>query len=220
MLLLRSKLTTGRPRLSARTTVEPSFGTEKLTRYCRCRSILGLVLLVLLAVLGAYAPYVWLKRRVRQRQRAISRALPDALDLLTIGVSAGLSLDGAMLEVIQKWPNELSQEFNIVLNEMRAGTSRREALLNMAERTALEDIRLLVASLIQADELGTGIAETLTIQAEQLRIRRRQRAEELARKAPIKMLFPLVFLIFPSLFVVILAPAVIQVFKSFKGMGY
>jgi tight adherence protein C len=181
-----------------------------------------MVLMFLLALfgLGCYAPWVWLKRRVRKRRKAISRALPDALDLLTIGVSAGLSLDGAMLEVIQKWTNELTEEFTLVLNEMRAGTGRRQALLNLVERTQLEDIRLLVASLIQADELGTGIADTLRIQAEQLRIRRRQAAEELARKAPIKMLFPLVFLIFPSLFVVILAPAMIQLMRSFKGLGY
>jgi tight adherence protein C len=174
---------------------------------------------IVLPVMGFYLPYFWLRRRIQIRRRALLRALPDALDLMTIGVSAGLSFDGAMLELVQKWDNELSRELAMALNEMRMGASRREALLNLVERTQLEDIRLLVAAVIQADELGSSLAETLTIQAEQLRIRRRQRAEELARKAPVKMLIPLVFLIFPALFVVILGPAVPAVLNALKSIA-
>jgi tight adherence protein C len=165
---------------------------------------------------------MWLRRRVEARQHAMLRELPDALDLMAIGVSAGLSLDGAMLEVVQKWDGHLSRELNLVLNEIRMGIGRRQSLLNLAERTQLDDVRLLVAALVQADEIGANVSETLNVQAEQLRMRRRQRAEELARKAPVKMLIPLIFFIFPSLFVVILAPAmlhVIQTLRRFTGSG-
>jgi tight adherence protein C len=178
-----------------------------------------LVVLGLLIVMGFYLPYMWLRRRVEARQRGLMRALPDALDLMAIGVSAGLSLDGAMLEVVQKWEGELSRELNLVLNEIRMGIGRRQALLNLAERTQLDDIRLLVAALVQADEIGANVSETLNVQAEQLRMRRRQMAEELARKAPVKMLIPLIFLIFPALFIVILAPAMLQVAQTLRLMS-
>jgi tight adherence protein C len=164
----------------------------------------------MVAVLGLYIPYMWLRRRVEWRRRALLGALPDALDLMAIAVSAGLSLDSAMQEVVQKWDGELSRELGQVLNEMQLGASRREALQNLADRTQLDDFRLLVAALLQADELGANLSETLAVQAVQLRIRRRQLAEEKARKAPIKMLIPLVLLIFPAMFVVLLAPAVLQ----------
>jgi tight adherence protein C len=181
--------------------------------------LLAIAVIVSLAGLGYYLPHIWLGMRMRARRRALSRALPDALDLMTIGVSAGLSMDGAMQEVVLRWDNEFARELGLVLNEMRMGVGRRQALLNLVERTQIEDIRLLVAALIQADELGTSLAETMSIQAEQLRIRRRQYAEEMAQKAPIKMLFPLIFLIFPALFVVILAPAVLQIVRFFRGFG-
>src|SRR5207248_5047865 len=109
---------------------------------------------------------------------------------------------------------ELSREFNQLLNEIRMGASRRQALLNMAERTQLEDLRLLVAALVQADEIGANVSETLNVQAEQLRMRHRQQAEEKARKAPVKMLIPLIAFIFPAMFVVILAPAMLQVVRT------
>jgi tight adherence protein C len=182
-------------------------------------SWLGFAPVLPLAGAGFYLPHIWLGSRMRARRRALTRALPDALDLMTIGVSAGLSLDGAMQEVVSRWDNEFARELGLVLNEMRMGVSRRQALLNLVERTQVDDIRLLVAALIQADELGTSLAETMSIQAEQLRIRRRQAAEELAQKAPIKMLFPLIFLIFPALFVVILGPAVLQIMRFFRGFG-
>jgi tight adherence protein C len=182
------------------------------------QSIIGFLLVVVLAILGFYLPYMWLRRRIVRRQAAILRALPDGLDLMAIGVSAGLSLDGAMLEVVDRWEGELSRELNQVLNEIRMGAGRRQALLNLVERTQLEDIRLIIAALIQAEELGSNVSTTLTIQAEQLRIRRRQQAEEQARKAPVKMLLPLVFLIFPGIFVVILGPSVLQIYRTLRGV--
>jgi tight adherence protein C len=181
--------------------------------------LIAVALIASLAGIGYYLPNIWLGQKMRARQRALQRSLPDALDLMTIGVTAGLSLDGAMQEVVLRWDNEFSLELGLVLNEVRMGVGRRQALLNLVDRTELEDIRLLVAALIQADELGTSLAETMAIQAEQLRVRRRQHAEELAQKAPIKMLFPLVFLIFPALFAVILGPAAVQIARFFKGLS-
>jgi tight adherence protein C len=182
--------------------------------------MLPVLIAAMLAVLGLYMPYMWLRRRVERRQRALLSALPDALDLIAIAVSAGLSLDSAMQEVVQKWEGELSRELNQVLNEMQLGASRRQALQNLVERTQLDDLRLLVAALLQADELGANLSETLSIQAVQLRIRRRQLAEEKARKAPVKMLVPLVGLIFPAMFVVLLAPAVLQFLSAIRSMTH
>jgi tight adherence protein C len=185
------------------------------------RSGMSLIALVaLFSAFGMYMPYMWLRRRVEWRQRQLMRALPDALDLMSISVTAGLSLDSAMTEVVQKWDGELSREFNQVLNEMRMGGSRRQALRNLAERTQLQDIQLLVAALLQADELGSNIAETLSVQSKQLRIRRRQLAEEKARKAPVKMLVPLVGFIFPAMFVVVLAPGFLQIFAVLKAVSH
>jgi tight adherence protein C len=174
-----------------------------------------LLLIVTLALLGAYIPFTWLRRRAALRQRMILRALPDALDLMSISVTAGLSLDSAMAEVVQKWEGELSREFAQVLTEMQMGSSRRDALRNLADRNSLEDLRLIVAALLQADELGSNISDVLGAQADQMRVRRRQVAEEKARKAPVKMLVPIVVFIFPAMFVVVLAPAVIQVMGMF-----
>jgi tight adherence protein C len=173
-----------------------------------------------ISLFGMYVPYMWLRRRVEWRQRMLLRALPDALDLMSIAITAGLSLDSALAEVVQKWEGHLSREFNQVLNEMRMGASRRDALHGLAERTELQDFQLLVAALLQVDELGGNVSDALTVQATQLRIRRRQAAEEKARKAPIKMLVPLVFFIFPAMFVVILAPALLQFFAAFGSLAH
>ena len=181
--------------------------------------LLGPLMILAMAAIGVYLPLFWLRRKAAIRQRALLRALPDALDLMAIGVSAGLSVDAAMLEVVEQWEGPLSRELNQVLNEMRLGVTRRRALLGLAERTQLEDIRLLVAALIQSEELGSEVSETLKVQAEQLRIRRRQRAEEAARKAPVKMLIPMVGLIFPALFVVLLGPAGLTLIRLFRRMG-
>lgn len=167
------------------------------------------------AVLGFYFPLFWLNYRISRRQHEMERALPDALDLLTISVEAGLGFDAAMTKVAEKSDNELSRAFARVNAEIRLGKLRRDALRDMASRAGVQDISNFIAAVIQADQLGVSLSKVLRIQSEQMRVRRRQRAEELAAQAPIKMLFPLVFLIFPSIFIVLLGPAAIQLMKTF-----
>src|SRR3712207_495030 len=140
--------------------------------------------------------------------------MPDALDLLTISVEAGLGFDLALQRVGDKWENELSKEFNRVLSDTRLGTPRRDAMRIMADRCGVEDLSNFVQSIVQAEQLGVSIGKILKVQSEQMRIRRRQRAEELAHQAPIKMLFPMAFLIFPSIMVVILGPALPKLFGA------
>ncbi|MGQ9926283.1 MAG: type II secretion system F family protein [Chloroflexaceae bacterium] len=168
--------------------------------------------------LGYMLPVIWLGRQIAARKKAIIKSLPDALDLLCISVEAGLAFDLALQRVADKWDDELSREFRRVLKDTRLGRSRREALKDMADRTGVDDVRTFVASVIQAEQLGVSMSKILRIQSDQMRVRRRQRAEELAQQAPIKMLFPMVFLIFPALFVVILGPAVPRIFSSFSGL--
>jgi tight adherence protein C len=171
-------------------------------------------------LVGGYLPYMWLRRRVDSRQKSLMRALPDALDLMVISVTAGLSLDTAMSEVVRKWDGDLSREFNQILNEMRMGVSRRDALRNFADRTRLQDIQLLVAALLQADEMGSDISEVLSAQADQLRIRRHHYSEERARKAPVKMLLPMVGLIFPAMFAILLAPGFLQLTSALNNLKH
>lgn len=166
-------------------------------------------------VLGYMLPVMWLGNKIKTRKKNITKALPDALDLLTISVEAGLAFDSALGRVTEKWDDELGREFKRVLTDIRLGRTRREALRDMAERTGVEDVQTFVASVIQADQLGVPMAKILRIQSDQMRVKRRQRAEEQAQKAPIKMLFPMVFLIFPALFVVILGPAVPRLLEAF-----
>ena len=158
--------------------------------------------------IGYMFPVYWLGGKIKKRKKLIFRALPDAIDLLTISVEAGLGFDQALQRVTEKWDNDLSKEFKRVLSEQRVGKLRRDALREMAYRCDVQELSVFVASIIQADQLGVSLAKVLRIQADQMRIRRRQMAEELAHKAPIKMLFPMVFLIFPSIYIVILGPAV------------
>jgi tight adherence protein C len=162
-----------------------------------------------MALLGFMLPTVWLGGRIRRRQDEIVKTLPDALDLLTISVEAGLPFDGAMQRVADKWDNEVSKGFQRVLTELRVGKSRPEALRDMADRMEVPDVTQFIAALIQADTLGISIAKVLRIQSEQMRIKRRQRAEEKAQQAPIKMLIPMTFLIFPTILIVILGPAIL-----------
>lgn len=168
-----------------------------------------------LALVGYVLPVVWLNGHVNGRKKAILKALPDAIDLLTISVEAGLGFDLAMQRVAEKWDNDLSREFARVLADIRLGKNRRDALRELTIRTGVPDLSTFVAAVIQADQLGVSIAKILRVQSDQLRIRRRQRAEELAHQAPIKMMFPLVFLIFPSMFVVILGPAAPTIYTAF-----
>jgi tight adherence protein C len=162
-----------------------------------------------MALLGFMLPTLWLGGRIRRRQNEIVKTLPDALDLLTISVEAGLPFDGAMQRVADKWDNEVAKGFQRVLTELRVGKSRSEALRDMSDRMDVPDVTQFIAALIQADTLGISIAKVLRIQSEQMRIKRRQRAEEKAQQAPIKMLIPMTFLIFPTILIVILGPAIL-----------
>jgi tight adherence protein C len=162
---------------------------------------------LVMGLLGFFLPVLWLGQQIRSRQDEIVKTLPDALDLLTISVEAGLPFDGAMQRVAEKWDNELSRGFMRLLLEMQVGKSRRDALRDMAARMEVPDVTSFVAALVQADQLGISIAKVLRIQSEQMRIKRRQRAEEKAQQAPIKMLIPMTFLIFPTILIVILGPA-------------
>jgi tight adherence protein C len=164
--------------------------------------------------LGFLLPVLWLSGKIRRRQDEVIKALPDALDLLTICVEAGLGFDAAMAKVAEKWENELSRAFGRVIHEIRLGKLRREALREMERNVGVTDVTSFVAAVIQADQLGVSMAKVMRIQSEQMRIKRRQRAEEKAHQAPIKMLFPMVFLIFPSIYIVLLGPAVLVIMNS------
>jgi tight adherence protein C len=169
--------------------------------------------------LGYYMPVLSLGSKIRKRQKEILRSLPDALDLLTICVEAGLGFDMAMAKVAEKWDNQLSLAFNRTLQEMQLGKLRREALREMSDSMEVRDVSTFIAAIIQADQLGVSIARVLRIQSDQMRMRRRQRAEELARQAPIKMLPAIAFLIFPAIFIVLLGPAALTVKDMFMGSG-
>lgn len=166
------------------------------------------------AAIGNYLPAMFLRSIIDRRKQAIIKKLPDALDLMTICVDAGLTFNAAMQKVSEKWIDPLSLEFGRVIYEMQLGKSRRQALKDMADRTDVPDVTSFIAAILQAEQLGVGIGKVLRIQSEQMRVRRRQRAEERAQQAPVKMTFPLVFLIFPSIFIVLLGPAGIQVARS------
>ncbi|MBC8075379.1 MAG: type II secretion system F family protein [Chloroflexales bacterium] len=169
-------------------------------------------------VIGYLLPGIWLGQQIKKRKHGIVKSLPDALDLLTIAVEAGLAFDSGIQRVAEKWDNELSKEFRRMLGDMRLGRTRRDSLKDMATRTGVDDVQTFTAAIIQADQLGVSMSKILRIQSDQMRIRRRQRAEEMAQKAPIKMLFPMVFLIFPALFVVILGPAVPRIMTGLGGV--
>ena len=178
-----------------------------------------LLLTAVFGILGFYIPVIWLGWRMNQRRRAILRALPDGLDMLNVCVGAGLGFDMALSRVGERWQSPLADEFSRVIAEIRLDKTRRQALLDLATRTDVTEVEIFVAALVQADQLGVSIAKVLHTQAEQMRIARRQRAEELARQASIKMLFPLVFLIFPALLAVLLGPAIPQILRTFTNLG-
>jgi len=164
--------------------------------------------------LGFMLPELLINSMIQRRQKSIRKAMPDALDLLTICVEAGLGFDGAMNKVYEKWDNPLSLSFGRVLREIQLGKLRREALRDMADRIGLAEMTSFVAAVIQSEQLGVSMAKVLRIQADQMRIRRRQRAEEEAHKAPIKMLVPMSILIFPSICIVLMTPAILQLMRS------
>ncbi len=174
----------------------------------------GYLLAVVGLLFGYTIPEFWLGGRVKKRQKAILLMIPDTLDLLTISVRAGLGFDAALGKVVEKLKGPLSEEFRRALAEIRVGKARRDSLRDIVPRTEVPPLTNFIGAIIQAEQLGVSISKVLQVQSEQLRIERRQRAEEQAAKAPIKMLFPLVGCIFPSLFIVILGPAIILIVQN------
>lgn len=168
---------------------------------------------------GYLLPVYWLRIKIRGRKNKILRALPDALDMLTIGVEAGLAFESAMVRVGEKWDNVLSREFRRAVAEMRVGMSREDALTRMAERCGVPELSTFVAVLVQSSQLGVSIAQVLHTQAGEMRLKRRQRAEELARQAGVKMIIPLALFVLPALFVVILGPLVPRMIDVFGQIG-
>ena len=166
------------------------------------------------AFAGFYLPHLMLTSKITRRQKEIRKAMPDALDLLTICVEAGLGFDAAMSKVSEKWENELSLAFARAIREVQLGKVRREALKDMADRLGIPEMTSFVAAIIQSEQLGVSLAKVLRIQSDQMRVKRRQRAEEEAHKAPIKMIIPLALLVFPSIMIIILTPAAIQIMES------
>jgi tight adherence protein C len=171
-------------------------------------------------VIGFFFPQLWLNGEISKRQKSIRKAMPDALDLLTICVEAGLGFDAAMQKVAEKWENELSMAFGRVIREIQLGKIRREALRDMAERIGIAEMTSFVAAVIQSETLGVSMAKVLRIQSDQMRMKRRQRAEEEAHQAPIKMLIPMVAFIFPSIFIVLMTPAAIRFMDSGFMKGF
>ncbi|MBN1246742.1 MAG: type II secretion system F family protein [Anaerolineae bacterium] len=173
-----------------------------------------LLIIFVAFLLGYLLPGIWLGRKITSRQDEITKALPDALDLLTICVEAGLGFDAAMQKVAEKWDNELSRAFQRTVQEMQLGKLRREALRSMADGMDVPDVTSFTAAIIQADQLGVSMAKVMRIQSDTMRLKRRQRAEEKARQAPVKMMIPLVFFIFPTILIVLLGPAMLQIRDS------
>ena len=163
---------------------------------------------------GFFLPHLMLTSRITRRQTEIRKAMPDALDLLTICVEAGLGFDAAMSKVSEKWENELSLAFSRTIREIQLGKVRREAMKNMSDRLGIAEMTSFVAAIIQSEQLGVSMAKVLRIQSDQMRMKRRQRAEEEAHKAPIKMIIPMALLIFPTIMIIILTPAALQIAVS------
>jgi len=175
------------------------------------------LVVLMFAAVGWMAPGLWLKGRLGARQKLVLKSLPDALDLVTTCVEAGLGLDGALARVAEKSTGPLPDELNRMLREVAMGKLRREALTELADRIGVDELTSFINAIIQAEQLGVGIAQVLRVQSDQMRTRRRQRAEQTAHEAPIKMIFPLVLFIFPAFMLVILGPAVLRIATSLSG---
>ncbi len=174
-------------------------------------------IVVAASAFGFYVPGLMLQSKINSRQESIRKSLPDALDLLTICVEAGLGFDQAMQKVNEKWDDDLSIAFGRALQEIALGKTRRDALRSMDGRIGLSEMTSFIAAIIQSEQLGVSMAKVLRIQSDDMRIRRRQRAEEAAQKAPVKMLFPMAILIFPSIMIVLLGPAGLIMMQSALG---
>lgn len=178
---------------------------------------MSIVMFGAFALVGVMLPGMWLSSRVSQRQNQIIKTLPDAFDLITTCVEAGLGLDAALSRVADKVEGAFADELTRTLRDIGLGKMRREALRELADRTGVQDLTTFVNAVIQAEQMGSSVGQVLRVQADQLRVRRRQRAEEQAYKAPVKMIFPLVLCIFPTLFIVILGPAAITIMQDFPA---
>ena len=182
-------------------------------------SLRSIMITGLMLVTGFFVPNLILNGRIRARQKEILNAMPDALDLLTIAVEAGLGFDAAMKKVIEKWENDLALAFARVLQEIQLGRLRREAMRDMANKMGIMEMDSFVAAVIQSEQLGVSMARVLRVQSDAMRVKRRQRAEENAQKAPVKMLLPMAFLIFPTIMIILLGPAILQIMRSTFGAG-
>ncbi len=177
----------------------------------------SVLILVVFGALGIFLPRTWLENRVRHRQKEIVKSLPDAFDLITVCVEAGLGLDAALARVSEKVEGPFAEELTVCLREVSLGKMRRDALKEMADRTGVKDLIAFINAVVQAETMGSGIAQVLRVQADQMRTLRRQRAEQQAYQAPVKMIFPLVLCIFPTLFIIILGPAGISIYQNFTN---
>ena len=176
-----------------------------------------MAMMLLIGGIGYFAPDAVLSGRAQRRQEAIQKALPDTMDLLTISVEAGLGFDAALAQVVRNVEGPLSQEIARMLHELQLGVSRADAFRKLADRTDVDELRAFVVSMIQANKFGVGVANVLRAQAKELRMKRKQRAEQKAMQTPVKILFPLIFCVMPSLFVVVIGPGAIRIFHSFFG---
>ncbi|MCZ4499596.1 MAG: Tight adherence protein [Marmoricola sp.] len=179
--------------------------------------LVTLVVVVGAAVAGYMAPNLYLYQRGYERAEQLQRALPDAIDLLTISVESGLGFDAAVAQVARNTEGPLAEEFARMLQEMQIGRGRSDALRSLAERTNLPDLRAFVSAMVQADAFGIPISQVLRVQSSEIRVKKRQWAEEMAQKVPVKILIPLIFCILPCLFIAVLGPAAIQIMNSFSG---
>jgi tight adherence protein C len=184
----------------------------------RGTSTLNVVLSVLILILLYYFPKAWLQSKVSSRQNKVRKGLPDALDMLSVCATAGLGFDQSLQRVSEYWDTPIGHEFGRVINEMEMGLTRREALRNLTDRLEIREVASFVALILQTEQLGMSISDTLHAQAEQMRIERRFRAQEQAQRAPIKMLIPMALLIFPALLAVILGPAIPAIIEAFSNL--
>lgn len=177
----------------------------------------GFLMILAVGGIGLLLPNLVLNAKIRDRQKSIMKTMPDVMDLLTVSVEAGLGFDAALSKVVEKMPGTLSEEFQVLLSEIKIGKSRKDAMYQMADRIGVQDFRSFISAVIQADQLGVSLGRVLRIQSEQIRLNRRQRIQEKAMKAPIKMLIPMVVFIFPAIFIVLLGPTAINLMRMFAA---
>jgi len=183
----------------------------------QAKADLGKTVLMVVSVgmMGVMIPNLILNGKIRERQKSVLKALPDVMDLLTVSVEAGLGFDSALSKVTEKMPGTLSEEFKILLQEVKIGKSRKDAMYQMTERVGVPDFRSFISAIVQADQLGVSLGRVLRIQSEQIRVNRKQMIQEKAMKAPIKMLIPMIIFIFPVIFIVLLGPTAINLMHMF-----